>query len=223
MSESLVAISDCWNKIGVRGDSSCPELKAAIHCRNCRVYSAAAMDLLDTKMPADYQAQCTEQISRAKALAELDTHSAVIFRLGAEWIALATTALQEIASLRSVHAVPHRRDGVLLGLTNIRGELLPCFSLRKVLDLEPAEEFARLNARVSARLLVLVHEGDRAVCPVDEVSGIDRFHPRELTPVPATLAKAAASYTRLVLSWQEKSVALLDEELLFRTVNQSLS
>ncbi len=37
-----IAIDDCWNRIGVRGDGSCPELKRHIHCRNCPVYSAAA-------------------------------------------------------------------------------------------------------------------------------------------------------------------------------------
>jgi chemotaxis-related protein WspD len=216
-------ILDCWNKIGVRGDSSCPELKQAVHCRNCPVYSAAAVNLLDAEIPADYRADSTQQIARAKTVIELDTHSAVVFRLGTEWLALETTVLLEIASLRTIHSIPHRRDGVLLGLVNIRGELLACFSLRKVLDLEPAEELKQPKTRVNGRLLVIQHDGSRAVCPVDEVYGIDRFHPRELTAVPATIAKAAASYTRSMLSWRDESVGLLDNELLFSTVNRSLA
>ena len=35
-------VNDCWNRIGVRGDRSCPELKQYVHCRNCPVYSAGA-------------------------------------------------------------------------------------------------------------------------------------------------------------------------------------
>ena len=35
-------LNDCWNKIGVRGDGSCPELARHVHCRNCPVYSASA-------------------------------------------------------------------------------------------------------------------------------------------------------------------------------------
>jgi len=216
-------ISDCWNKIGVRGDSSCPQLKQTVHCRNCPAYSAAAVDLLDAEVPADYLTHWTQQIAQAKTLVEFDTHSALVFRLGAEWLALETSVLLEIASLRTIHSIPHRRDGVLLGLANIRGELLACFSLRQVLDLEPADELKLPKTRVKGRLLVIQHDGDRAVCPVDEVYGIDRFHPRELAPVPATIAKAATRYTRSVLSWRDKSVGLLDDELLFSTVNRSLA
>lgn len=37
-----VPIDDCWNRIGVRGDGSCPRLAGYIHCRNCPVHDAAA-------------------------------------------------------------------------------------------------------------------------------------------------------------------------------------
>jgi chemotaxis-related protein WspD len=217
------AIVDCWNKIGVRGDSSCPKLKAVIQCRNCRVYSAAAQDLLDTELPSEYGTHEALEIAREKTLTEIDTQSVLIFRIGGEWLALATMVLQEIVSLRPIHSIPHRRDGVLLGLANIRGELLACFSLEKVLKLTEATEVKPFNTRVSGRLLVIQREGQRAVCPVDEVHGIVRFHPRDLTAVPAIIAKAAASYTRSLLSWADKSVGLLDDELLFHTVNRNLA
>ena len=38
----LPGAGDCWNKIGVSGDLSCPELNTHIHCRNCPVFAAAA-------------------------------------------------------------------------------------------------------------------------------------------------------------------------------------
>ena len=41
------AVDDCWNRIGVFGDKSCPRLERHIHCRNCEVYGAAAIALLD--------------------------------------------------------------------------------------------------------------------------------------------------------------------------------
>jgi hypothetical protein len=41
-SMSSVKLNDCWNKIGVWGNRECGELKHAIHCRNCIVYSSAA-------------------------------------------------------------------------------------------------------------------------------------------------------------------------------------
>ena len=223
LSSEHPVISDCWNKIGVRGDSSCPELKQNIHCRNCPVYSAAAMDLLDAALPSDYRAHWTQEIARDETLTESDTHSVVVFRVAAECLALKTTVLQEIVSLRIIHSIPHRRDGVLLGLANIRGELLACFSLHKVLGLEQNAELKQRNHRESGRLLVIQHEGSRAVCPVDEVYGIARFHPRHLTPVPVTITKASTSYARSILTWQNKSVGLLNDALLLLTVNRNLA
>jgi len=216
-------VSDCWNRIGVRGDASCPELKQYVHCRNCPVYSAAAVDLLDADVPADYLTTWTQEVAREKGQTEIDTHSVLVFRIGGEWLALATAVLKEIVSPRTIHSIPHRRNGVVLGLTNIRGELLACFSLRHVLGLEQTTEIKRGQSRASERLLVIQREGSCAVCPVDEVHGIAHFHPRDLTPPPATIAKATVAYTRSVLPWQQKSVGLLDDQLLFHTVNRNLA
>jgi chemotaxis-related protein WspD len=216
-------IEDCWNRIGVRGDSSCAKLQVCVHCRNCAVYSAAAVELLDLELSSETQAQGALEIAREKDRVELDTLSAVIFRVGAEWFALATLVLEEIESLRAVHSIPHRRDGALLGLVNIRGALLPCVSLHKILGLDPANAPKERAPRVSGRFLVMQHSGERGVCPVDEVSGIARYHPRDLAAVPATIAKATATYTRSIFRWQQKSVGLLEEELLFHTIHRNLA
>jgi len=220
---SRAAVNDCWNKIGVRGDASCPELKKYIHCRNCPVHAAAAAELLDTDLPADYLERWTSHVAQAKVLAETDTYSVVAFRIGDEWLALPTALLNEIAGIAAIHTVPHRRNGVVLGLTNIRGELLVCISLREVLGLQAASERKRDKQRAAAgRFLVIQHEGSRVVCPVDEVHGVRRFHTREQMPVPSTLAKATAIYTRALLPWQQKSIGLLDTQLLFYSINRSL-
>jgi chemotaxis-related protein WspD len=218
-------INDCWNKIGVYGDASCPELPQHIHCRNCPVYSAAAVELLNSELPIDHLDRWTRHVAQKRRVTELDTHSVVVYRLGAQWLALPTTAFMEIASLRTIHSLPHRRNGVILGLANIRGELLVCVSLRQVLGVEEiAVERTRDEHRaVEGRLLVIRQEGHSAVCPVDEVYGIERFHPRELRPVPTTVAKATATYTKSVLPWHQKSVGVLDEQLLFHTFNRSLA
>ena len=210
-------VTDCWNKIGVRGDSSCKELVQAVHCRNCRVYSNAAANLLAGEPPADYIEHWTEQARRAKGVAERAAVSVLIFRIATEWLAVPTTTLTEIASLRRIHSIPHRRNSVVLGLTNIRGELVVCVSLRDILSIDaPADNAA-------ARLLVMEQDGTRAVCPVDEVHGVERFFARDLGTVPATVAGATAKYTRATLRWLEHTVGLLDERALFRTVNRSIA
>ena len=223
-SSSHATINDCWNKIGVRGDLSCPELEKYIHCRNCPVYSAAALDLLDTDLPVDHIERWTSHVAQVKVLIELDLYSVVVFRIGDEWLALPTTLFKEITSIGAIHSVPNRQNGVMLGLTNIRGELLVCVSLQELLGLQQSSKH-KLDKHhaVNGRFMVIQREGSYVVCPVDEVYGIQNFHPREQMPVPATLATAKATYTRAVLPWQQKSVGLLDDQLLFYTVDRSLA
>lgn len=218
------SINDCWNRIGVRGDSSCPELAQHIHCRNCPVYATAAGDLLDTDLPADHLARWSSHVAQAKPVLEIDRQAVVVFRIGDEWLALPSLLFKEIAPLGVIHAVPHRRNGVVLGLANIRGELLACVSLREVLSLQAAKAGKRDQRQaVGGRFMVIQREGNRLVCPVDEVHGIQRFHRRQQLPLPATLAKATATYTLALLPWQQKTVGLLDDQLLFYTLNRSLA
>lgn len=206
------------------GDTSCPELKKHIHCRNCPVYSAAATELLDRDLPANYLDECTRHVAQQKPESAGDTQSVVVFRIGSEWLALPTAVFREIVDIRPVHSLPHRRSGVVLGLTNIRGELLVCISLRQILRLEEATETKNEKLRtVNSRMLFIQYEGLRAVCPVDEVFGVHRFRPRELMSVPAILAKATTTYTKGVVSWPQGALGLLDEDLLFYALNRGLA
>lgn len=218
------AIDDCWNRIGVRGDLSCTDLPQYVHCRNCPKYSAAASAVLNGELPAEHLARWSREVAQPKHIAELDTRSVVLFRVGGEWLALSAIFVREIADMRVIRSLPHRRDRAVLGVANIRGELLACLSIRHVLGIEEiGTDNVRRQGSRAARLIVLQRDGETAVCPVEEVHGIERFHDRDLREVPATVARAAATYTRSVLPWQGKSVGLLDEQMLFDTFNRRLA
>lgn len=221
------SLDDCWNRIGVRGDGSCPELKQQVHCRNCPIYSSAAAVLLDRDLPPGHLTEWTRHFARARQIDELDTHSVVIFRIAAEWLALPTLTVVEVTDPGPVHSLPYQRDSTVLGLTNVRGELLICVSLGNVLGLEQAVAM-QAQRNVYRRMVVIQREGKRLVFPVDEVHGVYRFHPRELQEVPATVAEAAARYTRALLPWSDGTGAAgtagcLDEPLLFHTLARSLA
>jgi len=218
------AIDDCWNKIGVWGEASCDKLESQVHCRNCPTYSAAALQLLDRDLPGGYLSDWAVHFAKEQQTEELDTHSVIIFRIATEWLALPTSICHAVSDLRSIHSLPHRKGGTVLGLANFRGELLVCVSLGEVLGLEKAATVEKDKQRtVHERLLVLSREGSRLVFPVDEIHGIYRYHPREMKEVPATVAKATATYTRGMLPWQSKAVGILDDQLLFYTLNRSLA
>ena len=98
--EDAQAIDDCWNRIGIHGDKSCPLLTEHIHCRNCAVYSAAATRLLDRYA---LQQEDRAQVSTAVEV-EVKTRSLLMFRLGEEWLGLATRSLVEVAPLQAIHS-----------------------------------------------------------------------------------------------------------------------
>jgi chemotaxis-related protein WspD len=217
-------VSDCWNRIGIRGDLSCPELKRQTHCRNCPTYALAALALLDRALPPDYRAEQSVHLGRHAAIEAVDRRAAFIFRIATEWFALPVPLLVEVASPRVIHSLPHRRSGIVMGLVDVRGELLICVSLLKLLGLDDtsAPDGAGSDATYP-RLVVIRHGGWRTVFPVSEVGGIHRYHEQELKEVPVTVAKGASSYTNAILPWAGKSVGSLDEQSLIETLNQSFA
>lgn len=205
-------IDDCWNRIGIRGNKQCPLLERHIHCRNCEVYAAAATRLLDRYALIDAD------------LAHPDTpvetgagRSLLLFRLGEEWLALATACLAEIAPLQPVHSLPHQRSRVLHGVANVRGALVPCLSLGDLLGVERLSEPAR-SGRVMPRMLILAASGGPVVMAVDEIDGIHR-----LDAAQQGITEDAAPFTAAVLQWRGRSVRVLDDQQLLSAVQRSLS
>ena len=220
----MTTIDACWSRIGVRGDHSCVELERYVHCHNCPVYAAAARALLDTAAPASYLAEWTGHVASPKPVAGGDLRSVLIFRVASEWLALAMSSVTEVAGLRPIHSLPHVRTKVVLGVANIRGELLTCLSLSGLLGLDPsAAPQGNDHHAAHQRLLVLRNDTLRVVCPVDEIHDVHRVPAGVVTDAPATVAKASTTYAKHVLPWRGHSVGLLDEHLLFRAMHRSLS
>ena len=218
---SPASIHACWNDIGVYGTSACSELEKFVHCRNCPVYSTAGVELLDRPLPDDYRREWSQHFAIEKHRATPAKLSVVIFRIAAEWLALPTTAFQEVAERRLTHSLPHRRQGIVVGLINVRGELLICVSLRRLLGLDRG---AKPPARQPTdRLLVVNWDGNRLVFAVDEIHGVHRFQPKELREAPATVSKSSLTFTQGVFLWEQHPVGLLEPESLFSTLNRSLA
>jgi chemotaxis-related protein WspD len=229
---STPAANDCWNRIGVWGDKSCPELVTAVHCHNCPVFTAASTRFLDAPSPKGYLEEWTQRLIAPIEETARDLQSVLVFRLGEEWLALPVPVLIEVTNPRPIHRLPHR-GGLLAGLVNIRGELQVCVHLAQLLGgkavnretvnvdqqlgsggQEQQSSAAAPGAR--ARLLVVQAGDDRWVFPVDEVDQVYRFPAAELTTAPATLARSSSHLTRGVFPWQERSVGYLDETRLFQ-------
>ncbi|NVN62405.1 chemotaxis protein CheW [Pseudomonas putida] len=212
LAEDDAHIDDCWNRIGVRGDKQCPLLERHVHCRNCEVYAAAATRLLDRyALTQDHQAAAVQPDE------ENTGHSMLLFRLGEEWLALATACLVEIAPLQAVHSLPHQRSRLLHGVANVRGALVPCLSLADLLGVQGGAPEQR-SVRAMPRMLILAAEGGPVVMAVEEIDGIHRLDPQLLGS-----GRDATRFTAAVLQWRGRSVRVLDDQHLMSAVQRSLS
>lgn len=207
-------VEACWKSIGIYGAKDCPELVAHSHCRNCPEFSRQAALLLDRDMPAG--ALIDAALPPAPEPGE-PTQSLMVLRLGAEWFAFPTLALDEIASARPIHSLPHRRNPALLGLVNVRGELIVCVSLATLVQGEGATRPDR-----GGMIMVARHAGGRFAFPVDEVAQTIHCAPGDQMAVPATLARSAAAHTRGVVTWRDRPVGWLDEAALFASFERCL-
>ncbi len=219
VSNDAQAIDDCWNRIGIHGDRSCPLLVEHIHCRNCSVYSAAATRLLDRYALAQ---EHRVSMHSEELASEVKTRSTVVFRLGEEWLGLPTRCLVEVSPVQTIHSLPHQRSRALLGVANVRGALVACLSLVELLGLDTT--FAPVSAtRVMPRMLIVCAEGGPVVVPVDEVDGIHAIEARLLDAASPSAQNTNPRFTRGVVQWKNRSLRLLDEEQLLSAVKRSLS
>ncbi len=216
--EDARAIDDCWNRIGIHGDKACPLLEEHIHCRNCSVYSAAATRLLDRYSLQQDQREAVV----SKVEIDVKTRSLLMFRLGEEWLGLATRTLVEVAPLQAIHSLPHQRSRALLGVANVRGALVACLSLVELLDLDGSVAPVS-GGRIMPRMLIIAAHGGPVVVPVDEVDGIHAIDERILDAASQSGAQASAKYTRGVLQYRGRSLRWLDEEQLLSAVTRSLT
>jgi chemotaxis-related protein WspD len=217
---------DCWNRIGIHGDRSCPELAQVVRCRNCPVFAAAGRRFLDAPSPEGYLAEWTQRLAAPVEEADRELESLLVFRIADEWLALPVQVLVEVTGPRPVHRIPFR-GGPLAGLVNIRGELYLCVKLGELLGIgrAPPQDRAAGNplpARGQPRLLVVEREGERWVLSADEVDQVLRLPRGELGPVPATVGRAVGHLTRGVFHRQQKAVGLLDAALLFSTLRAKI-
>lgn len=142
---------------------------------------------------------------------ETELTSALIFRLGSEWLAFPTALLDRVADLPAVHSLPHRRGGAKAGLVNVGGDLVVHVSLAGLLGVEAgAASSDDARRRAVSRLVVLADTRGRLAITVDEVWGVHHYGPADLRPVPPTLARAPSSFTTAMLPVDGRLAGCLD-------------
>ncbi len=234
----------CWKEIGIWGSSTCEQLVQVSHCHHCAVYTAAGAQLLQRAALPQYRNEQTEQIAAIqKPYDSSQLLSVLIFRLAHEWLALPAGLCQQIVTPIAHHTLPHRSNATLLGIVNIRGQLLLKVSLLAVLGLDSGSMRSQKNrseknispesTHIYPRMLVIekpnkaskeapkeTGEADTWVFDVDELYGLHSVAFNQLETAAAGISSAVESCTQQVFSWQGKPVNFLNDVRLFEALRQ---
>jgi chemotaxis signal transduction protein len=182
--------------------------------------TTAVVTLLDRAIEAEDLRATTALVAQKSPDLALLSASTFIFRLGEEWLGLATSLIDEVVERRIIHSLPHRREGVVRGLVNVRGQLTVCIALESLFQIDAAKP-AR-GQLLGRRLVVIASQGQRLAFEVDEVHGSQRYDPKGVKRVPSTVAHSISTFATGVLVWGDRRVGLLDGDLVVHAINRRL-
>ncbi|NGX57824.1 MAG: hypothetical protein K940chlam3_00720 [Chlamydiae bacterium] len=150
-------------------------------------------------------------------------HSLLLFRIHHEWFGLSTSVFNQVCEKKTIHTIPYRKNPTIKGLVNIGGQIRICVALDELLNISQQEGSENsLSSVIYNRMIVIEKEDIFWVFPVDEVFGIFQFDMAGMENVPVNISKSSSNYLKGVLSWKDKSIGFLDEELLFYSLKKSI-
>lgn len=127
-------------------------------------------------------------------------------RLGNEDYLVPVEHVREVLKIRQATPVPHAKDHVA-GMISLRGTVLPVLDLTKRLGLAAGTRDDK------SRIVVVGLDDEEAGLIVDRVTGVVRFLPGAVEPVPETVDQGAGSeYIAGIVRREGKLYILLDLE-----------
>lgn len=222
MTSQAHVIDDCWKRIGVAGDQSCDKLAVHVHCRNCPVYAGAAQRNLQRPVGDDYKREWADHFRRPGDAADASDSSALVFRIGREWLALPTRIFLSVTPRATPHALPHRGGGALAGIVNVGGKLHPAIALGALLGIDELAQPPARGRHTYARVLLMQWEGQAFALPVADLHGIVRYAADAVRPPAATINKGLSRFLSGVIEHGDMRVGCLDTALLGHQLTRAL-
>lgn len=188
-----------------------------------RSVSDAILRLLDRPITDADLAAGSEMAARPSPSRTTETVRLLLFRLGNENAALHAKNLRRVTPAARPSPIPHRTSGVLRGVCNIRGELVLCADLRKLLGLPPRGESEAENATDARRMVVIGPADNSWAFEVDALMGVENADVSTFREPPVTVAYAIGEFTRGVTEIGGRSVTILDGERILAGFKAGLS
>lgn len=178
--------------------------------------------LLSREIPLDYVKEWETLLARDKGNDQVAPHSAItIFRVGSEYLAISSLVVGQITTMRTIHRVPHIKNRVIKGVVNINGRLRLFISLEELLSLNKATDVQSDAEKSEGQMILIEDEAEVWTFGVSEVMGVFHCDLTILKNVPVTIVKSTANFVKGVFTWRDKSVGLLDEQLLMFSLRRS--
>jgi purine-binding chemotaxis protein CheW len=133
------------------------------------------------KAPGSESALASEGVDEEIHAQEIEMLS---FLLGGEEYVLPVDEVREVLKSRELTIVPNSPPHVL-GVTSIRGTVLPVIDLGRRLGIPPAARDER------ARIIIISPDDEDAGIVVDRVTGVVRISPDAIRPAPETVEQGA--------------------------------
>jgi purine-binding chemotaxis protein CheW len=145
-----------------------------------------------------------------------DAEMLVTFDVAGQEFAVDLSAVQEIVQMPAARGGVPRADALVLGVTSLRGTLLPLLSLRGLLGL-PA---AATSGEAREKVVVMSVAGAQVGLVADRAVAVVAADPSQIDPVPAVLAARMGGESRLRGIYRAEEgrrlISVLAPEQLFR-------
>lgn len=127
----------------------------------------------------------------------------IIFHVGPEEYGMDVQVVTAIEPMMAIVPVPNA-PACVLGLMNLRGEVIPVYSLRKRFGMEEKDDPAK------NKLIVARYDGKSIAFKVDEVLEMCDFEDETISDTPVIAKTVRTAYVRGVANKQGKLVLLLN-------------
>jgi chemotaxis-related protein WspD len=175
-------------------------------------HDGAMLRLLDRPVSDADLAAGADWAARPGVIHEGPMIGLLLFRLGDETLALPAKLLRRATPWARPTPIPHRTTPVMRGVCNIRGELVLCADLHRLLGLPDRRAARPAEAGDTRRMVVIGPQDAPWVFEVDALVGIERTPTAQLRPPPVTVEHALPAYTTAIAEIRGQRATVLDGE-----------
>lgn len=181
-----------------------------------------AANLLSRPHPTGYTQEWMESLKHPIVEEATPRQSLLIFRIKSEWLALPSHCIREITQTSFIHSLPHTKSDVLLGITNVQGNLLITISMQNLLGIPDTEQVSP-DHHGYTRNIVFGNKKEIFVFPVEEIYGLIHLKPGKIESTPISISKSPKNFFSGIFTLPDNalSIGLLDEKLIINSLNEN--